>query len=128
MKFYDFLRNIYIKNPKIEESEINMNIVIGFNKFLALDRNNLPILTKLSQYTFYLDPIHYYYLLFFNIPQKSQAPFLKKIDKFEEVEDNLLDKIQYVLGWSKAELKRNLPILSKTILKNREYWNKLLGI
>jgi hypothetical protein len=126
MEFFDIIRNLYIKNKQLPEITNGMLIIL--NKWLSWDKNNLKALHRLLPYLFYIEPLHYYYLLFFNIPKKPVVPFLKKIDIKEKEKDELINKIQYVLGWSNKELSHNIDILRQVILPRKEYWKEELGL
>lgn len=126
IKFFDILNMLYTKKKVQIETDTSLNITLS--KWLSYDKDNLVFLKRLLKYQFYLDPKHYFYMLFFNIPKKSKAPFLKKIDKHEEKEDTLLNKVKYILNWSDSDIRKNRIILNETILKNVSYWKKEVGV
>lgn len=101
--------------------------IVSLCKWLSFDKDNLQVLRRLLPYIFWIEPTHFYYLLFFNIPQKSRVPFLKKIEKEETTKDKLLEKIKYILGWSSKELSYNKAELER-LLVNRKHWEKELGV
>ena len=43
-------------------------------------------------------------------------------------ENKLLDKIQYVLEWSKKDILKSREVLNLTILTDKKYWKKELGV
>ena len=43
-------------------------------------------------------------------------------------ENKLLDKIQYVMGWSKKDMLKNKEVLNLTILTDKKRWKKELGV
>ena len=126
MNFFDLITNIYQKNKLTDK--VNDGILISINKWLSFDKDNLLPIQKILKYLFYIEPLHFYYLLFFNIPKKFKVPFLRKAKKTEEKEDELVRKIQDFLGWSDRELRLNRKLLELTILKNRRYWGKEFGL
>jgi len=123
--FFDVIKSIYRKD-KIDVNMDDMPIV-SLCKWLSFDKDNLQVLRRLLPYIFWIEPTHFYYLLFFNIPQKSRVPFLKKIEKEETTKDKLLEKIKYILGWSSKELSYNKAELER-LLVNRKHWEKELGV
>ena len=126
MNFFDIIRDIYLKSKR-PLPKIDIPFLIPINHWLSYDRNNLPYLKRVLPYLFYIEPIHYFYLLYFNIPKTSRVPFLKKIEKEKIIDDKLLSKIQYVMKWSNKELNLNKPILEK-VLTNKKYWENEVGI
>ena len=126
MNLFNIYKAIYQKT--IQPEPVNNGILIVLNKWLSQDKDNLLVLRKIIKYLFYIEPLHYYYLLFFNIPRKYEAPYVKKIVSLEEQEPELVKKIQYELGWSTKELSYNQSILEKTVFKNSKYWREQLGL
>ena len=126
IKFFDILNMMYTKKKVDIKPDTSLNITLG--KWLSYDKSNLASLKKLLKYQFYINPKHFFYMLFFAIPKKSRAPFLKKIGKDKEKENKLIDKIQYVLGWSNKELSNNMSVLTSCLLTNEKYWKRELGI
>ena len=114
---FDIIKAIYHKNP-INLKEININLCILLNKYLSLDKDNTEIIKNLLPYLFYINPIHYFFLLFVNIPKKTYIPFLKKIEKKEEILPKYVDKLCYIMNWSKKEYMFNKCILDKQIDKD----------
>ena len=125
MNFFDIIKSIYSKNSYTYE--IDNGLIITISKWLSFDRKNLTILTNLLQYQMYINPKHFYYLLFFSIP-RGRPPFLKKIAKVDIKENIVYEKIQYVLQWSKRELSRNIVVLDKVIKPKLKYWKTQLGV
>ncbi len=126
-KFFDFYSAIY-KKQKIQIEFKDWHWCITLNKWLGFDKDNVQSIKKLLPYMFYVEPKHYYYLLFFNIRKKYNVPFHKKIVKVKEKDDKLRDKICYILGWSKRVYDLQKPILDKVINSNKSYWKKELGV
>ena len=112
-KFLDILNTLYKKDKVCYN--VTLGECIALTKTLVKDINNIKALSKCIDYLFYIDPNHYFYLLYFNIPRKNFIPKLIQIEKQTVKEDKLLNKIQYVLGWSNRELNFNKRILEFTI-------------
>ena len=126
MNVFDILRNIYTKKKSVPDIEDGMLIVI--NKWLSWDKDNIYALKKILKYLFYIEPLHYYYLLYFNIRKLPRAPFLKKIDEKKKEDCELTKRIQYILNWSSSELEKNRSVLEQTILKEPSYWKQEVGL
>jgi len=126
MNFFEAYKSIYQKQKLYPEADWQLCIVL--NKWLGFEKSNVGIIKSLLPYMFYVEPKHYFYLLFFNIPKRWDIPYHKKIAKIKTKQNRLLDKIQYVLGWSNREVKFNKAILDKVILNNSKYWKKELGV
>ena len=126
MNFYDVINMLYNKKKVDVDTDTQLNITLS--KWLSYDKNNLNALKRILKYQFKISSKHYFYLLYFNIPKKYKAPFLKKIKKRDEKEDKLLSKVAYILNWSKSDIKKNQNILNETILKNKKFWKKELAV
>jgi len=127
-EFYDRINSVYTKR-KVPVISLETIDIITLNKWLSYDRDNVQVLRSLLDYMFYVEPLHYYYLLFFNIGHKGRPPFLTKIEKDKTKENTVLvDKILYVTGWSNAEFKKYEPLLEATVFSNKKYWKEQLGI
>jgi len=126
MNFYDIINMLYTKKKIDINPDTSLNLTLS--KWLSYDKSNLLTLKKILKYQFSISAKHYFYLLFFNITKKFKAPFLKKITKEKPKENKLLDKIQYVLGWSKKDILKSREVLNLTILTDKKYWKKELGI
>jgi len=126
MNFYDVINMLYNKKKVDVDTDTQLNITLS--KWLSYDKNNLNALKRILKYQFKISSKHYFYLLYFNIPKKYKAPFLKKIKKRDEKEDKLLNKVAYILNWSKSDIKKNQNILNETILKNKKFWKKELAV
>jgi hypothetical protein len=122
---FDLIKSIYRKEP-MKVDELDLGICIALTSTLKNDPDNLPILKKLLQVLYYIDPKNYVILLFLSIPRKFSVPFLKGVKKLDKPENVLYNKIQSVLGWSKRELKFHEPILDKII--DKDYWGKELAV
>lgn len=123
MNFFDLIKTFYSKERI--DYPVDMSSNIACNKWLSLDKQNIAILNKLLPFLFYIEPKHYFYLLFFSIA-KGRVPFLKKIEKQkEEKENKLLKEIQRVLCWSDRELEMAKPFLSDI---DEKHWKMELGL
>jgi len=123
-KFYDYLKSIYTKE-KIDTSEITMSLVIALTKWMSADTGSLYYLKHAVPFLFYLEPVHYYYLLCAIIPRRRYAPYFKKIDKKENKKEiQVLLEIQKYFGWSDKELE----LSKKYLIKNKKYWKKEFGL
>lgn len=127
MNFFDNIKVLYQKGQIINENEIDLGMCIALNKWLSFDRNNLVILRKLIPYLYFIEPNHYFYCLYWAIP-KNKVPFLKKYDKNERKDCKLLNKIKYVMGWSKNEFDRNSSILNRIVSQYETELKKDMGI
>jgi hypothetical protein len=67
-------------------------------------------------------------MIYFAIPKKFKAPFLKKIQKIEEKEDKLLNRIQEVLGYSNNSMLKNKSVIQSIINQDPKKWAKQLGV
>lgn len=128
MNFFDSIKCIYEKKKSLVPESIDRLLCITLNKWLTFDKDNLETVRKVIDYVFYIEPKHYFYLLYLSIPHKYKTPFLKKIDKNKPSEDKLIAKIQYVTKWSDKELRFNMPILKKNVLNEPKYWKSQLGV
>lgn len=125
MSFTTLLTSVYNKE-KLLVDDINIGLCIALSKWLSFDISNIYILNKIVKYMFFVEPETYYYLLYFNISKKQKIPYLSKIDKIEEKEDELMNKIKETLFWSNREYNYHKDILDKII--NRDYWSQQLGV
>jgi len=127
MKPFDYINAIYGKTYAIRHS-VDAWACPYLNKTLIQDKNNAEALSKAIEYCFYISDLHYYYLLWCLIPRSSNT-YLDRASKPEEdEEDPLIDKLIYVLGWSRKEYELNKSIINKVIIPNRDYWESELGI
>lgn len=124
--FFDLLKSIYNKN-KIKLEEFDNSLLIGLSRTLSKDKENLNSIKKIIDYLFWIEPIHYFYLLYFHIPKKFRFSFIKT-KKEEKKENKLLNEIKNILNWSKREFIFNENILEKVILPNKKYWKEQLGM
>lgn len=125
MNYLDVLKTIYTKRKLEEFNDIGM--CISMTKTLSKDINNLKVLKKITPYLFYIPPKHYFYLLYFLIPEKSYVPRTIKVEKEKKKESVLLDKIQKILGWSNREMKLNEEVLEH-INNDKKEWKKELVV
>ncbi len=127
MTLFDILGNIYNKKNKTVP-EIDTGYFIIINKWLSYDKDNIQSLNRIVKYLFFIEPEHYYYLLFFNIPKKFRMPFLKVKKDEEKEQTELVNKIKSYFNWSQNELNANIDILCRTVLKNEKYWKEQFGL
>lgn len=130
MNPFDLLKALYKKNCT-HINNIDVGLCLFLNSYLGLDKNNLKTIKDLSPYLFYVNPVHYFYLLYFSVSYSSIPPFLKKPAKKEIKEDPFLDRIQSLLGWTNREMYLNYSVLEQTIFKDEEttkLWKKELAI
>lgn len=124
---FDYTDAIYRKTYAIRD-KVDVWACPYLNKTLAQDKNNADALSKAIEYCFYISDLHYYYLLWCLIPKNSNPELDKASKPEEEKEDVLVDKLIYVLGWSRKEYNSNKAIINKVIMTNREYWENELAI
>lgn len=126
-KPFDYIKAVYSKDKSIRYVNDHW-VSIYLNKALAQDADNADALSKIMEYSLYLSPNSYYYLLFLTIPKKTNY-YIKPITKpVEPEEDELLSRMKEVLGWSNREYKINKREFDKVILNNRDYWNEQFAI
>ena len=123
---FNIINNIYKKEAMVLEMKPDLGLCIALTYFLRYDIDNLPILKKLVDIMYYVEPKHYLMLLFICIPRKWKAPFLKKVTLQKNELSTLLGKIQKTLKWSNREIQIHQPLLEKII--DKEYWRKELGV
>lgn len=124
--FLDVLKTIYTKE-KIEIID-SVGDNIALTRSLSKNTENLKVLKKIDQYLFTIEPLYYFFLLYFLIKKVNYIPRSIKINKKEESSSLLIEKIKTVLGWSNKELNLNKYILEKTILIEEKFWKSELGI
>jgi len=125
MDLFKTLNAIYTKQ-KLAINTVEKKEVIGLFRWLAMDLDNLPILKRINQYLFYLSPENLLILLYFSIPQRYKAPYMKYTKKVEKPEIGVLyAKIQGYFGWSQRELELNEKYLNRLDIK---FWNKVFGV
>lgn len=129
MSFFDYINDIYTKR-KIKVNSIELYEIVTLIKWLAFDKNNLSVLSKVLEYVWYLEPINLYYLLYFLVPRRTCAPFIKKIaaDGISKKDIELLAKIKRELGWTEREFEQSQELIKNVYLPKRAYWKGKLGI
>jgi len=124
--FFNVIRSLYTKNTNSET--ISQELCPTLIKWLSFDKTTIRYLKTLIPFLFYIEPQHFYYLLFFTLP-KSSVPYFKKKDiKKEQEEKKLVEKIQYILNWSDRELQFHKNVIQKLILPNKKYWCEEFGL
>jgi hypothetical protein len=126
MTIFDNIRALYLKTKINTEATTQENITLS--KWLSFDNDNIHNISNILPYLFFIEPQHYYYLLWLNTPLKQKVPYLTKSPISEPKVNEIYEKIKHVLDWSDRELELNISLLSKTIMKNQNYWKKELGI
>jgi len=124
--FFDLAKAIYQKIPI--NPDVDTSLCIALTRWLAKDENNTLIISKLVPFLFYIDPLHYFYLLYTSIPRKYRIPSLQRTTRTKTKDNKLLDKIKEVLGWSNRIMKSNEYILNKVVLTDKKYWKQQLGL
>jgi len=126
---YDFLTvlNSIYKKEKLDNLEMDTSMCFALNKCLSYNKANMSILNKLSKLLFFVEPLHYYYLLFTHVTPNYKA-FFKGYKKEKMKENKLIDKAKYVLGWSSKEYEANKIMLEKSLEENNKYWKEKLGV
>ena len=127
MSPYDYIKYHLFQKTKCEApTEDWINIYL--NKCLSLNQQTIRYVKEVLPFLFWIRPEHYFYLLYFSLPYYDKQPFFARVAKEEIKENKLLNKLQYVMGWSNRELRNNKQLLNKLILTNKEYWEKELGV
>ena len=126
MNFYDVISMLYTKKKTKVEPDTQLNLTLC--KWLSYDQDNLKALKKILKYQFSVSPLHFFYMIYFAIPKKFKAPFLKKIEKKEEKENKLLDTVQTILGYSNKNMIKNKNVIQTIINEDPKHWAKELGV
>jgi len=122
-------QSIYSKKPLMFLPAYDIGINIMLTKWVAKDKDSIKYIVPLLDYLFYLNPKHYYYLLWLNIPKRDKAPYTDRLQKTKKkAESAVLKKIQEIYWWTDAELQKNKKILEKVIMSNEKYWLNEFGI
>lgn len=125
MNYLDLLKTVYTKQ-KLEETN-DLGMCIALTKTLSKDKDNLPALKQVIDYLFYVEPIHYFYLLYFYIPQKSFIPRTIKFDKEKKEKDEFSELVQRILEFSDTEMQIHKEEIN-SIIENKKEWKKILGV
>ena len=126
MNFYDVINMLYTKRKTKVEPDTQLNLTLC--KWLSYDRDNLTSLKKILKYQFEISPKHFFYMIYFIVPKKFKAPFLKKIEKKEEKENKLLSKVQEILGYSNKFMLKNKTVIQTILNEDPKNWAKNLGV
>lgn len=124
--FFDLLKTVYTKQPLAVTDDDGM--CVALTKSLSKDPSNAKAIRIASDYLFYIPARDYFYLLVCLIPKKSFVPKMIKVEKTEEKESKVLDRLQEVLSWSSREMDFNKKILDKVILEDEKSWKQELGV
>jgi len=124
----EYIKSIYTKDGSIRYVSEQW-VGLYLNKALLQDRDNIDAIEKAVEYSLYISPTHYFYLLYMLVPKKMNY-YIRPVRKVKEEDeaDELVDKVKYILGYSEKEYRLNRRQIEATILLNREYWNKELGV
>ncbi len=130
MNIFDLIKVLYLKKPiKYDELKaLEVKDCVLLMNFLTQDVNNLEILKKAIGYLFNIGPVCFFVYLYCQIPKSTKVPFLKIPKKAEKEEDELFNKMKYVMGWSSKELKANKEFIEKIVDFDREHFLERLGI
>ena len=126
-----YVKEVYTKTGAIKELEKADEgwVPLYLNKILIHDKDNAYALSRCTDYCLYLSSASYYYLLCLVIPKKlAHETFFPKKKTKDDGEDVLCERIREALGWSQREFDRHKNIIERTILNDRERWNKEFGI
>jgi hypothetical protein len=126
--FLDSLVTVYTKEKKIDLSTVNdIGTAIGITKVLSKNERNLPILSKLIDFLFFIEPSHYLCLLFYQIPKVAFVPKSQKV-LTNEVEYDIIDvRLKELLHMTQRELAYSKPILDM-IITDKKQWKERLGL
>jgi hypothetical protein len=142
MEFFDVAKTI--SNKQNLASNITMSDCFGLCGIYKRTEN-LPYLKKILPFIFWIEPQHFYYLMFFLLPygcgmyknmgqQKrgvrnpTQRGAHGPAEQDEMAPLSLFQKIQYVLGWSSKELAYNMAVLEVHLPKYKTVWEQELGV
>jgi hypothetical protein len=127
MNYLNVLKTIYTKE-KVDTINENWEAT-AITKTLVKDTNNLSAIKKIISFLYYIKPLHYFYLLYFNIGKKNFVPRFPKIEKESKKEQDDFEKfvLEY-LGWDYNNLKYSTKLFNNIVLKNKKQWKEMLGI
>lgn len=121
----DVINGIY-KKSNLSHIEPDTQMCITLSKWIGFDSSQLSKLSIILHYLWYIEPKHFFYLLYFTIDRKSNS-FVKKPVEIK-VEDNVVhNEIQRLLKWSDREKKLNKSIL-KLAFKDEKHWKMEFGL
>jgi hypothetical protein len=123
---FNYVKSVYTKDKSVTQVK-DQWVSIYLNKSLVQDKDNANVIARVADYSFYISPTNYFYLLYILIPKKMHY-YINSVKKEESIEDVLVDKIKNVLGWSNREYELNKREVFKVLLSNRDYWNLELGV
>ena len=125
MNPYELLRSIYEKTkPQVTGLETWHNIQLC--KWLSQNTIITSTVARLIPYMFYVEPAHFFYLLWFSVPKQAMVHPPKKVTV--DMNDSLLlNKVQDILQWSPREMELNKSVLNH-VLKDEQYWIEQLGV
>jgi len=131
MEFKDTLalyNSLYTKNPINFIPEHTVQTSIMFTKWVIREPELVAKIQPLFQYIFTISPKHYYSLLYTHIPKRATAPKIKKYNKKrKKAEDKVIIRVREIFDWTAGELDIMRPILDKTIMKEKKFWQREFG-
>lgn len=116
--FYNIFQSVYSKRITEDLNRLDKGMMIGLTKWLSNDHMNLKWLSKIIQYQFYIEPKHYFYLLYFGI-RKCKPFYLSTFKKTKKEEDGFEEKLKRVFNWSQRELEYNMPLINFLSLREK---------
>jgi len=132
MDFKDILslyNSLYTKVPVNFIPEHTVQTSIMFTKWVIREPELVAKMKPLFQYIFAISPKHYYWLLFTHIPKRATAPKIKKYNKSrKKAEDKVVTRVREIFDWTAGELDIMRPILDKTIMKEKKFWEREFGL
>lgn len=123
--FKDLFLSLYNKN-KMNLDRVDTGMMIGLSKWISNDPLNLSWLKKIIQYQFYINPRHYFYMLYFGIRKEYREYPFAGVKKLKKEENVFYDKLKYLFNWSEKEFQFNKPILEH--LNLRKEWARKVGL
>jgi len=129
MTFFEYIKVIYTKESRAVNGTFSIDVMLSItlSKWLSFDKHTLHYLPNLLKYRFFIEPLHYFYLLYYHIPA-GRVPFLKRIEKVVVKDNKIYNEIKDIFKWSNRELEFNRSILEKIIMTNKKYWKEELGV
>lgn len=123
--FKDLFLSVYNKN-KLDLARVDRSMMIGLSRWLSNDPLNLKWLSRILEYQFYIDPKHYFYLLYFGIRKEYMKYPYGTAKKQKKEDDIFLDRLKEIFNWSEKELEYNRPLLK--FLNLRKDWARKVGL
>lgn len=130
MSIFDLIKKLYIKKPITyqEITHLEVKDCIVMINLLTQDPDNLEILKKAIAYLFNISPVCFYMYLYCQIKQRKQCPFLKIPKRTESNNNEMFQKLKFIMGWGERESQENRKFLENIINFDREHFEEKLGI